>query len=112
MIVIQIIRLRVRKLQRDKQILEHKVLERTAEIQRQKDEIAEQKKETKNKFDFLRKMAHLASEIRRVFRRRLAQRLRARLVVGTSSGGAWSERHDEIIDVRGIDGQSDDSPGD
>ena len=41
MIVIQIIRMRVRKLQRDKQMLEQKVLERTAEIQRQKDEIAD-----------------------------------------------------------------------
>ena len=44
-VVAGIIRLRVRKLKRDKTILEEKVRVRTAEIQRQKDEISEQKKE-------------------------------------------------------------------
>ncbi len=54
--VIQIIRLRVRKLQRDKQMLEQKVLERTAEIQRQKDEIAEQKKEIMDSIYYARRI--------------------------------------------------------
>jgi serine phosphatase RsbU (regulator of sigma subunit) len=45
LIVILIIRWRVRKLRRDKAILEEKVKERTAEIMRQKDEISEQKRE-------------------------------------------------------------------
>jgi serine phosphatase RsbU (regulator of sigma subunit) len=56
LIVIQIIRLRVRKLQRDKQMLEQKVLERTAEIQRQKDEIAEQKKEIMDSIYYARRI--------------------------------------------------------
>jgi serine phosphatase RsbU (regulator of sigma subunit) len=56
LIVIQIIRLRVRKLQRDKQMLEAKVLERTAEIQRQKDEIAEQKKEIMDSIYYARRI--------------------------------------------------------
>ncbi len=43
--VLGIIRWRVRKLRHDKAVLEQKVRERTAEIQRQKDEISEQKKE-------------------------------------------------------------------
>ncbi|MCK4852777.1 MAG: SpoIIE family protein phosphatase [Bacteroidales bacterium] len=55
-IVIQIIRWRVRILQRDKQILEQKVLERTAEIQRQKDEIAEQKKEIMDSIYYARRI--------------------------------------------------------
>jgi serine phosphatase RsbU (regulator of sigma subunit) len=55
-IVIQIIRMRVRKLQRDKQILELKVLERTAEIQRQKDEIADQKKEIMDSIYYARRI--------------------------------------------------------
>jgi serine phosphatase RsbU (regulator of sigma subunit) len=45
LLVIGIIRWRVRKLRRDKAVLEEKVKQRTAEIQRQKDEISEQKKE-------------------------------------------------------------------
>ncbi len=45
LIVAVIIRWRVRKLKRDKLLLEQKVRERTAEIQRQKDEISDQKKE-------------------------------------------------------------------
>ena len=56
LIVIQIIRLRVKKLQRDKQMLEQKVLERTAEIQRQKDEIAEQKKEIMDSIYYARRI--------------------------------------------------------
>ena len=56
LIVIQIIRWRVRKLQRDKQILEQKVLERTAEIQRQKDEIADQKKEIMDSIYYARRI--------------------------------------------------------
>ncbi len=56
LIVIQIIRMRVKKLQRDKQILEQKVLERTAEIQRQKDEIAEQKKEIMDSIYYARRI--------------------------------------------------------
>ena len=56
LIVIQIIRLRVRKLQRDKQMLEQKVRERTAEIQRQKDEIAEQKKEIMDSIYYARRI--------------------------------------------------------
>jgi serine phosphatase RsbU (regulator of sigma subunit) len=44
-IVIGIIRLRTRKLERDKRILEEKVRQRTAEIERQKNEIAAQKEE-------------------------------------------------------------------
>jgi len=44
-IVLLIIRLRIRKLQKDKRILEQKVKERTAEIERQKNEIAAQKQE-------------------------------------------------------------------
>jgi len=44
-LVFLIIKLRVRKLQRDKRILEEKVRERTAEIQRQKNEIEIQKQE-------------------------------------------------------------------
>ena len=56
LIVIQIIRMRVRKLQRDKQMLEQKVLERTAEIQRQKDEIAEQKKEIMDSIYYARRI--------------------------------------------------------
>ncbi|MFC2098343.1 SpoIIE family protein phosphatase [Bacteroidota bacterium] len=43
--VIGLIRWRLQKLIRDKAILEEKVRQRTAEIQRQKDEISEQKKE-------------------------------------------------------------------
>jgi serine phosphatase RsbU (regulator of sigma subunit) len=54
--VIQIVRLRVRKLQRDKQVLEQKVMERTAEIQRQKDEIAEQKKEIMDSIYYARRI--------------------------------------------------------
>ncbi len=45
MIVLGIIRLRTRKLQRDKHILEEKVKQRTAEIERQKNEIVAQKQE-------------------------------------------------------------------
>ncbi len=45
LLVILIIKIRVRKLQRDKRILEQKVRERTAEIERQKNEIAAQKEE-------------------------------------------------------------------
>jgi serine phosphatase RsbU (regulator of sigma subunit)/ligand-binding sensor domain-containing protein len=56
LIVVQIIRLRVRKLQRDKQLLEQKVLERTAEIQRQKDEIAEQKREIMDSIYYARRI--------------------------------------------------------
>jgi serine phosphatase RsbU (regulator of sigma subunit) len=56
LVVIQIIRMRVKKLQRDKQILEQKVLERTAEIQRQKDEIAEQKKEIMDSIYYARRI--------------------------------------------------------
>ena len=56
LVVIQIIRMRVRKLQRDKQMLEQKVLERTAEIQRQKDEIAEQKKEIMDSIYYARRI--------------------------------------------------------
>ena len=44
-LVYLIIRLRVQKLERDKRILEQKVRERTAEIERQKNEIAAQQKE-------------------------------------------------------------------
>ncbi len=44
-LVLGVIRLRVQKLKRDKAILEEKVRQRTAEIQRQKDEISDQKKE-------------------------------------------------------------------
>ena len=44
-LVYVIIRLRVQKLERDKRILEQKVRERTAEIERQKNEIAAQQKE-------------------------------------------------------------------
>jgi len=54
--VIQIIRMRVKKLQRDKHMLEQKVLERTAEIQRQKDEIAEQKKEIMDSIYYARRI--------------------------------------------------------
>jgi len=56
LVVIQIIRIRVKKLQRDKQMLEQKVLERTAEIQRQKDEIAEQKKEIMDSIYYARRI--------------------------------------------------------
>ena len=56
LIVIQIIRMRVKKLQRDKQMLEQKVVERTAEIQRQKDEIAEQKKEIMDSIYYARRI--------------------------------------------------------
>jgi serine phosphatase RsbU (regulator of sigma subunit) len=45
MLVAQLIRWRVRKLKKDNLVLEQKVRERTAEIMRQKDEIADQKKE-------------------------------------------------------------------
>ncbi len=44
-LILLFIRMRVKKLQRDKKILEHKVKERTAEIERQKNEIAAQQKE-------------------------------------------------------------------
>jgi serine phosphatase RsbU (regulator of sigma subunit) len=56
LIVIQIIRMRVRKLQHDKQMLEQKVRERTAEIQRQKDEIAEQKREIMDSIYYARRI--------------------------------------------------------
>jgi serine phosphatase RsbU (regulator of sigma subunit) len=45
LLVLLIVRWRVRKLKRDKAILEEKVKERTLEIQKQKDEISDQKKE-------------------------------------------------------------------
>jgi len=44
-LILLTIRMRVKKLQRDKKILEQKVRERTAEIERQKNEIAAQQKE-------------------------------------------------------------------
>jgi serine phosphatase RsbU (regulator of sigma subunit) len=51
-----IIRWRVRKLKRDKALLEEKVRERTAEIQRQKDEISEQKKEIMDSIHYARRI--------------------------------------------------------
>ena len=45
LLILLIIRWRVRKLRRDKEILEIKVSERTLEIQKQRDEISEQKRE-------------------------------------------------------------------
>jgi serine phosphatase RsbU (regulator of sigma subunit) len=46
----------VRKLKRDKTILEQKVRDRTAEIQRQKDEISEQKKEIMDSIQYAQKI--------------------------------------------------------
>ena len=54
--------------------------------------------------------ALLIPPVRRVFRRRLAQRLRAHIVVGPSSAGPWGEGRDEIIDVRVIDAEADEPP--
>lgn len=54
--VLGILRWRVRKLKRDKAILEQKVRERTAEIQRQKDEISEQKKEIIESIEYARRI--------------------------------------------------------
>jgi len=56
LIVLVIIRWRVRKLKRDKAILEEKVKERTAEIQRQKDEISDQKKEILDSIHYARRI--------------------------------------------------------
>jgi UPF0716 protein FxsA len=53
--------------------------------------------------------ALLIPPIRSFFRRRLAQRLRAKIVVGPSATGPWAQQHDEIIDVRVIDAEQDDS---
>ncbi len=53
--------------------------------------------------------ALLIPPMRRVFRRRLAQRLRAHIIVGTSSAEPWGQGRDEIIDVRVIDAEPDES---
>ncbi len=55
-LVLLIIRWRVRKLRRDKSLLEEKVKERTAEIQRQKDEISDQKKEIMDSIYYARRI--------------------------------------------------------
>ena len=49
----------------------------------------------------------LIPPIRRYFRRRLAERFRAKLFVAPQSDGSWEESRDEIIDVRVIDDKSD-----
>jgi serine phosphatase RsbU (regulator of sigma subunit) len=56
LVVALIIRWRVRKLKRDKALLEEKVRERTAEIQRQKDEISDQKKEIMDSIHYARRI--------------------------------------------------------
>ncbi len=55
-LILLIIRWRVRKLRRDKAVLETKVKERTAEIQRQKDEISDQKKEIMDSIYYARRI--------------------------------------------------------
>lgn len=55
-LILLIIRLRVRKLKRDKIILEQKVRERTAEIERQKNEIQTQKEEIMDSIHYAQKI--------------------------------------------------------